>query len=617
MKKLKLASLFAMLLIVLASVSCKQEPEPTPVDTTAPANVTNLTVAPKDTRVLLTWTDATDDDIFGYEVSYTGTNTNNRAVSAMEKSTLFVAQGSGGTYVSGLANGTEYTFTVKAMDTNGNKSEGVTASATPKAGDPLKISLSADVPTSNAYTNNYKGNKSNTTVTVTANITSTRTVKKVVYKKNGSINATTLLADEGAFLATKDSSDDKKWTFVISATDETKNGTYTVAAIDEAGREEAEQITIDNFDFTAPVKVTDINGKYENGLIELTWTNPTDDDFDTIEITYSSSDDGSSYSAPSVPKHAPKKGDEEKTFSGIDSTKAYYKFSFVSIDALGNRSEFSKYSVIINKDKVVVPDGFVLVKGKQIDVKATESLCPQSDVFVSGRSIKIRDLIVCDHEVTQKEYETYCKYDSSLPGEYWGKGENFPAYYVSWYDAIVYCNLLSKAENLTPVYKLDEETEPKQWSGIQVNETEKYCGPRYSNSKWNAITMNIEANGYRLPTLAEWEYLARGGETTSTEYSGSNNIDEVAWYPYNSNHEVKGKRENSFGLYDMSGNVRELCWDWYDSSKKITSSTPETGVDSASSRCLRAWNGTVFSRNAMNPYGRGETYGFRVVRTAN
>ena len=215
-----------------------------------------------------------------------------------------------------------------------------------------------------------------------------------------------------------------------------------------------------------------------------------------------------------------------------------------------------------------IPEGFVEVAGTKIT--GSETWTPSSSVFISGRSLTIGDLYVSDHEVTQNEYETYCKYGSSSPSDKYGKGDNYPVYYVSWYDAIVYCNLRSLAEGLTPVYAISSETDPSKWPsifGIVSEATDgvtKYCGPSSSNNMLNTLTYDISAKGYRLPTEAEWEYLAREAATSSTTYSGSNTIDAVAWYISNSSsktHEVKTKNANSLGVYDMSGNVLEWCWD--------------------------------------------------------
>lgn len=488
------------------------------------------------------------------------------------------------------------------------------------AGNPLQIALAADVPHENGYT----GSKSNTKVTVTASIITASSVKKVVWKKNGSLIAKTLLADAGATAATV-SDDNAKWTFDITATDETANGTYTVAAIDEAGREEAEQISIDNFDFTAPGKVKVTNAVYSSDLsaIILNWTDPSDSDYDHVDISFTSNDgisDSTASEAVSVFK-----GTANKTFSNIDGAKAYYTYTFVTYDALGNAGETYTWKVgVVNTNIVNIPKGFVEVTGKTI--KGNETWTPASEVFVSGRSLTIPDLFVCDHEVTQAEYEKYCKYGSFSPDDAHGKGDDYPAYYVSWFDAIVYCNLRSMDEGLTPAYASSGETDPTKWSGIAGNETDKYCGPSSSNYTWNSMTFDNTADGYRMPTEAEWEYIARGAASSSTTYSGSDTVDDVAWYSDNSDsktHEVKGKAANALGIYDMSGNVREWCWDWYGS---ISSSTDAAGSASGYNRVDRggSWYDdantdycTVSSRYNTSPASRFSNSGFRVVRNAN
>ena len=587
----------------------KVELKAAPVDSSdmsPPAEVTGLKSVATAGRIGLSWNDPKDEDLFGIEITYKESSAMTRSLAKMEEKSVFAASGLQYIEVPNLANGTEYTFTVKTMDTSGNKSAGVTVKATPVAVDskePLKIDLS--VPPE----------KSNKSITVTVNIaTAAQIVDKVVYKKDGSEVASKLLADSSAKPAVKGSTD-RTWTFEIKATDETANGTYTVAAIDSDGREETAQIPISNFDFTAPKVASGLKAvlSTDKTSVTLTWKDPDDKDFDHVEIYYVSykGTDSEKSDIDTVAK------DVEKRVITVDPSKDYYKYYIVTVDTLGNKS--SGISIKVDVAAVSkIPEGFVEIPAASI--AETESL--SSDVFVSGRKLEIASLYMSDHPVTRGEYKAVMGIDPStakandkdgneLTGD--DNVKNNPVNFVSWYDALVYCNTLSIKEGLTPCYAIGGKTDPSEWGAV----------PTSNNDTWNAATCDSTANGYRLPTEAEWEWAARGGK--SYTYAGSNDVNDVAWWSGNTNksgtRDVKTKKANTYGLYDMSGNVWEWCWDWYGS---ISSGTPDSGPASGSGRCRRggSWRSNgyyaqVANRNFGDPFYRYNYYGFRLVRSAN
>lgn len=209
----------------------------------------------------------------------------------------------------------------------------------------------------------------------------------------------------------------------------------------------------------------------------------------------------------------------------------------------------------------------------------------------SQHSVTVSDFYISPYELTQADFQMVT---DGNPSSF--SGENLPVENISWLDAISYCNARSELEGLTPAYTVDGQN----------------------------VTWNREANGYRLPTEAEWEYACRAGTTTPFNTENSPSADEVNYYghyPY----EIEGNyfsqgnldtqpgqyREttvdvgsfspNAYGLYDMHGNVSEWVWDYY-GSYSTEEQTDPTGPETGSLRVYRGGGWNDFAKNMRSAY---------------
>ena len=278
-------------------------------------------------------------------------------------------------------------------------------------------------------------------------------------------------------------------------------------------------------------------------------------------------------------------------------------------------------SIVINKTKLEKT-----ALATVTDTATTITGSGSNGVFVDGRTVTLSPYSIGKYEVTQELFEAVM---GENPSSYTSSPEDGeiqeyrPVEQVNCYYAVVFCNKLSALVGLEKCYTIESSGSEIDYDSINLYTIK-------TNSSGWTVSCDLTKNGYRLPTAAEWEFAARGGNQNADDwnytYAGSNNIGDVAWYNEDGvrnkkTHEVGLKNPNSLGLYDMSGNVFEICWDF--SSPSTGNFTDPYGESGSSyyrlgGGCMETETNLVVTKKGSLSTGENTLYGdtgFRLARS--